>query len=218
MSVGSRAKIHAALGDERRLLIVDHLGLGDRTVAELAEITDMPGNLLAHHLDVLDEAGLIERRVSEGDHRRRYVTLRWDRLPATRPELVVSPKQVAFICTHNSARSQFACAMWEAATGEQPISAGTNPSEHVHPTAVRVAADYGIDISDRHPAAYTSLPHYPEMIVSVCDLAKEAGVPSAANTLHWSVPDPVPIGTLSAFRTSFTEIARRVEHLAGAHS
>ena len=48
--------------------------------AELSDLVGMRGNLLAHHLDVLEDAGLIEGRPSEGDHRRRYVSLRWEGL------------------------------------------------------------------------------------------------------------------------------------------
>jgi DNA-binding transcriptional ArsR family regulator len=59
MNLEKRALAHAALGDGRRLSIVDRLTLGDLTVAELAAVTGMKGNLLAHHLDVLEHAGRI---------------------------------------------------------------------------------------------------------------------------------------------------------------
>jgi ArsR family transcriptional regulator, arsenate/arsenite/antimonite-responsive transcriptional repressor / arsenate reductase (thioredoxin) len=35
----------------------------------------MPSNLLAHHLRVLEEAGLVTRHRSEGDKRRSYLRL-----------------------------------------------------------------------------------------------------------------------------------------------
>lgn len=214
MNLTARARSHAALGDERRLRIVDQLGNGDRTFTELAELVDMPTNLLAHHLDVLDESGLIERRVSEGDHRRRYVTLLWDRLPISPSGLATPETSLAFICTHNSARSQFAAAMWRETAGGAPISAGTHPSERVHPKAVRVAAEFGVDIGDQVPTGYDTLPRDIELVISVCDRAREAGVPDSGMTLHWAVPDPVEVGTLTAFRSSFDEIARRVARLA----
>ncbi|HEX6285845.1 MAG TPA: ArsR family transcriptional regulator, partial [Acidimicrobiia bacterium] len=53
-----------------------------------------------------------------------------------------------------------------------------------------------------------------DVVVSVCDRAHEAGVPRAGKTLHWSVPDPVPMGTVAAFRSSFDDIARRIERLS----
>lgn len=214
MNLAGRAKAHAALGDPRRLLLVDQLALGDSTVAELAELSGMSGNLLAHHLDVLETAGLIERRTSEGDHRRKYVSLRWDRLPSglSTPERVTG--DIVFVCTHNSARSQFAAALWWEKTGEWADSAGSRPSPTVHPKAVKVAAEFGVNISAAKPGGYDQLKPMPALVVSVCDRAREDGVPQAGRHLHWSVPDPVPAGTLGAFRTAFGEIADRVDHLA----
>ena len=140
MRLESRANAHAALGDEARLLIVDHLVLSDRTVAELAQLVEMGSNLLAHHLDVLESARLIRRRVSEGDRRRRYVSLRWDGLPLI-PRRGPDPgDSVAFVCTYNSARSQFAAALWSETTGFEAASAGFDPAATVHPKAVRVAS------------------------------------------------------------------------------
>lgn len=211
MYVGDRARRHAALGDERRLLIVDQLAAGDRAVAELTDLVGLRGNLLAHHLDVLEGAGLIERRTSEGDHRRRYVSLRWEGLPPP----VAAPTlagEVAFVCTHNSARSQFAAALWKQRTGAPASSAGTEPVSHVHPTAVQVATEFGVDISRARPSSYASLPGGLDALISVCDRAHEAGLPEAGQHLHWSVPDPVRAGTLDAFRAAFDDIARRMQH------
>lgn len=214
MTLESRAAAHAALGDTRRLAIVDHLSWSDRTVAELADVSGMKGNLLAHHLDVLESGGLIERRVSEGDHRKRYVTLRWDRLPAGLHHPVTGLRSVAFVCTHNSARSQFAAALWKQTTGMDASSAGSQPATNVHPKAVRVASEFAVDISDSQPVGYEALPESPDVVVSVCDRAFEAGIPPGRAHVHWSVPDPVPAGTLGSFRSAFAEIARRVGHLA----
>lgn len=214
MSLDARARAHAALGDTRRLLIVDHLAVGDRTVAELADASEMRGNLLAHHLDVLESAGLIERRISEGDRRKRYVTLRWDRLPSGLHHPVTGLRSVAFVCAHNSARSQFAAALWKQTTGVEASSAGSQPAVHVHPTAIRVASEYDVDISHSHPGGYDTLPASPDLVVSVCDRAFEAGMPPGRSQVHWSVPDPVPAGTLKSFRSAFAEIAERVVHLA----
>ncbi len=54
-----RASRHAALADVARLAVVDELALGDRSPSELQTITGLPSNLLAHHLNVLEEAGLV---------------------------------------------------------------------------------------------------------------------------------------------------------------
>lgn len=218
MDLNTRAQRHAALGDERRLRIVDELVAGDRTVAELADLVGMKGNLLAHHLDVLGRSGLIERRVSEGDQRRRYVTLRRDGWPATTSPANAPTGDVVFVCTRNSARSQFAAALWQQATGAAAYSAGSDPADVVHPSAVKVAAEHGLDLSEAAPVGYDVLPPHPELLISVCDRAGEATVPDASRRLHWSVPDPVPVGTLRAFRSSFDEIASRIEHLTGSTS
>lgn len=215
MSRELRAAIHAALGDERRLLIAEQLALGDRTVAELADLTEMSGSLLAHHLEVLTEAGLVRRNVSEGDHRRRYVSLDWARVPSG---LQVPPRfdqHVAFVCTHNSARSQFAAALWKESTGREAASAGSQPAERVHPTAIEVASEFGIDISDARHGGYDRIEGTPDLVVSVCDRALEDGLPPGRDHLHWSVPDPVAVGTVKSFRSAFTQITERVTRLAG---
>ena len=76
MNVIERAGMHAALGEPVRLAMVDDLAVSDRAPVELAERHGLASNLLAHHLDVLEQAGLIERSRSSGDGRRRYVRLR----------------------------------------------------------------------------------------------------------------------------------------------
>lgn len=196
--------------------MVDSLLLGDRTFQELAATVDLPGNAAAHHLAVLDSAGLIERRSSEGDRRRRYISLRPEPLRGLiqLPRLV--PSAVLFVCTHNSARSQFAAALWARRTGRPADSAGTDPADRVHPLAVRAAADFDLDLQGAVPKGYAAIAGAPDLVITVCDRARESGLPFAAQTLHWSVPDPVRVGTRAAFRSAFTEIANRVDHLVAA--
>ncbi|MGA8040157.1 MAG: helix-turn-helix domain-containing protein [Acidimicrobiia bacterium] len=213
MDLTDRARSHAALGDPQRLALIDALALGDRTVFELAETSGMKSNLLAHHLGVLEEAGLIERRVSDGDRRRRYVSLRWDRLPHL-PHPHLEFGSIVFVCTHNSARSQFASALWDAKTATGSSSVGGEPARRVHPLAVQVAAEFGIDLATATPAGYESLDFKPDLVVSVCDRARESGLPRSRARLHWSVPDPVEVGTKRAFRDVFAEIEERVDRLA----
>jgi protein-tyrosine-phosphatase/DNA-binding transcriptional ArsR family regulator len=213
MYLDERAQTLAALGDRHRLRIVDELLLGDRTFNELATAVDQPTNAAAHHIGVLEAAGLIERRVSEGDHRRRYIHLRQDQLDGLIPIEPVTRGFVLFVCTHNSARSQFAAALWQMRTGLAAESAGTQPAQRVHPLAVSVAAEFDLDLAGAQPKGYAAVKREPDLVVSVCDRAHEAGWPFAAPSLHWSVPDPVPVGKLAAFRTSFRELAERVDRL-----
>jgi ArsR family transcriptional regulator, arsenate/arsenite/antimonite-responsive transcriptional repressor / arsenate reductase (thioredoxin) len=54
---------------------------------------------------------------------------------------------------------------------------------------------------------------HPDLVVSVCDRARERGVPFDAPTLHWSIADPVGGGP-DAFERAADELARRIDHLA----
>lgn len=216
MDLWDRASVHAALGDRNRLRMVDALGLSDRTFQELATEAGLPGNAAAHHLGVLEAAGLIDRRVSEGDRRRRYIRLRHDRLADLVPTPRSSPEVVLFVCTHNSARSQFAAALWNSRTGRLAESAGTSPASRVHPQAIRAAVEFGINLAGAVPKGYDAVPVAPDLVVSVCDRAREASRPFQAPLLHWSVPDPVHLGTANAFRSAFADLAQRVERLASA--
>lgn len=209
----SRARIHAALGDEHRLALVDLLAMGDLSVRELGRAVELPGNLLAHHLDVLETAGVISRRVSEGDRRRRYIVLNHaaltDLVPTSRSVL----GSVLFVCSHNSARSQYAAAKWEQVTGIPAGSAGSEPADRVNPTAVRIAAEAGLDLSQAVPRGYDSVEAVADLLVSVCDRAREGELPEAVRRVHWSIPDPVAVGRVDAFRSAFSEIDARIEAL-----
>jgi protein-tyrosine-phosphatase/DNA-binding HxlR family transcriptional regulator len=210
-----RAAVHAALGDPLRLAIVEALAIEDLTPSDLAASLLVPGNLLAHHLAVLERAGVVERRISEGDRRRRYLTLRRNQLSSVRlPVSGRTTRNVLFVCTHNSARSQFAAALWRRRTGGGE-SAGTMPADRVHPKAVRAAADLGVELSDARPRGYDAVRSIPDLVVSVCDRAAESGHPWDVPDIHWSIPDPVAAGRIDGFRTAFAEIAARVAILDG---
>jgi protein-tyrosine-phosphatase/DNA-binding HxlR family transcriptional regulator len=216
MDLEARARTHAALADPHRLAIVDALALGDLTPGELGRLAGIPSNLLAHHLRILEAAGLTESRASSGDARRRYVVLRAEGLSHLVPAPPPPVAGVLFVCTHNSARSQVAAALWRHLTGEAAESAGAEPAPRVHPGAVRAARRVGIDIGDEIPKGYGAIAADPGLVVSVCDRAREGGVPFDAPTLHWSVPDPVADGRARAFAATVDEISGRVVRLADA--
>ncbi len=213
MDLQQRASVHSALGDEGRLRLVELLVDGDLTVRELGTALGMPGNLLAHHLNVLEEAGVIERLDSDGDRRRRYVTLRRELLDALAPSMASLSGVVVFVCSHNSPRSRYAAAYWQSVTGADPVSAGSHPSARVHPTAIRVALERGIDLSSALPRGYESITFVPDVLISVCDRARDEPLPEARRRLHWSIPDPVPAGRVAGFRSAFLEVERRVDQL-----
>jgi len=208
-SIERRAALHAALGEPVRLAIVEDLAASDRAPTDLATRHGLPGNLLAHHLDVLERVGLIERHVSAGDRRRRYIRLRHaalgDLVAVGRPRA----GRALFICTHNSARSQLAAALWRERTGEPADSAGTHPASQVHPGAVAAAKRAGIDITGARPRSLEPADTRADVIVTVCDRAHEELDP-APQWLHWSIPDPVDVGRARAFDAALAELDRRI--------
>ncbi|MGH2775680.1 MAG: helix-turn-helix domain-containing protein [Actinomycetota bacterium] len=214
-SLEERARAHAALADPHRLAIVDELRISDRSPSELAELLGLASNLIAHHIGVLEGAGLIERLESHGDRRRRYVRLRARSLTElTRPALLQTIS-VLFVCTANSARSQLAAAMWNKVHVVPAQSAGTQPAARVHPEAVRVARRFDIDLEDASPRALE--PHELEsaFVITVCDQAHEALTEGALKPfVHWSIADPAKGGDGKSFRLAADRIARRVHELA----
>src|SRR5690242_2422105 len=99
-SVAGRAAVHAALADPARLQIIDTLSAGDTSPSELAAMLAMGSNLLAHHLHVLEQTGLITRRRSDGDRRRTYLQLVPGALESlTRRLEARTARRVLFVCT-----------------------------------------------------------------------------------------------------------------------
>lgn len=207
-----RAARHAALGDVARLAVVDELSLGDRSPSELQALLHLPSNLVAHHLKVLEDAGLVARRRSEGDRRRTYLSLADTSLldPLALPEM--SASRVVFVCSANSARSQLAAALWAKASDLPATSAGTHPAHQIAEGTRAVAARRSIKLVSSAPQQFTEVTTEGDFVVAVCDSAyEELGAPVA---LHWSVPDPVTSGNDAAFDDAYTELDRRVTALA----
>ena len=215
-SLQVRAGIHAALGDPARLAIVDALTLGDASPGEIAHDLGMPTNLVAHHVKVLHEAGLLIRTRSEGDRRRTYLRL----VPEVLASLAVPPldtaQRVVFVCTHNSARSQLAAALWRERVGGPVASAGTHPAARVHPRAVKVAHRHGLTLDPTGTAHVDAVIHGDDLVIAVCDNAHETLAGPVQPRLHWSVPDPVRIGTDKAFEAAYTDLAERIDRIGTA--
>jgi protein-tyrosine-phosphatase len=213
--LGSRAHRLAALGDPVRLAIVDELACSDRAPVELRRRLDLESNLLAHHLEVLERAGLIARSRSSGDGRRRYVHLRQQALDGLLVEAGRPARPALFVCTHNSARSQLAAVLWQRLTGERASSAGTHPAARVHPGAVAAAARVGLDLRAARPRSLAGLDTADRLVVAVCDQAHEE-LPADPDRLHWSLADPVAVGTRSAFDSTVAELTDRITAVAPA--
>ena len=213
MSVDARAKIHAALGDPARLTIADMLAVGDASPGEIGGRLGMPTNLVAHHLGVLANAGLLERRRSEHDRRRSYVRLRPAALAALHPPSLAAPGRVVFVCTRNSARSQLAAALWGQHSSIAAASAGTEPAARINPSAVRTARRHGLRLGQAGTRHLDDVASDQDLLIAVCDHVHET-LPADRARLHWSVPDPVPIDTDEAFEAVFADLADRVQRLA----
>jgi arsenate reductase len=134
------------------------------------------------------------------------------------------PYRVLFLCTHNSSRSQMAEGFLRARGGKrfEVFSAGTHPRT-VHPLAIQVMAELGIDISERvgHRAKgikeFNNAPPM-DLVVTVCDEAAEECpyFPRARRQEHWGFPDPSrATGSeeerLAVFRQVRDAIAARIE-------
>lgn len=213
-SLQARARVHAALGDPARLAIVDALTLGDASPGEIGADLHMPTNLVAHHVKVLQEAGLVVRTRSEGDRRRTYLRLRPEVLASLTPPPLADADRVVFVCTHNSARSQLAAALWRDRIGGPVASAGTKPAPRVHPRAVKVAHRHGLELDALGTAHVSDVVHDGDLVIAVCDNAHEDMTGPARPRLHWSVPDPVRVDTDEAFEAAYTDLADRIDRLA----
>jgi ArsR family transcriptional regulator, arsenate/arsenite/antimonite-responsive transcriptional repressor / arsenate reductase (thioredoxin) len=223
--LAARAARHAALADVTRLLVMDLLSVGDRSPRELQEELGLASNLLAHHLAVLERVGLILRRRSEADRRRSYVQLvRGAAAPSPPPSAGRSGRDVVFVCTANSARSQLAAALWNTRSGQASTatSAGTHPADRIAPRAVAAGRRRGIELSGR-PRRLSDTQAVAgageSLLITVCDRAHEELARRAVGSrsdLHWSVPDPVQVDTDAAFEATLDELEARISVLTDA--
>ncbi len=209
-----RAALHGLLADPARLAIVDLLAWSDAAPSELAAELGLASNLLAHHVGVLVDHGVVARTRSEGDRRRSYLSL----VPGALDALGVpggapgpTPTRVVFVCTANSARSQLAAAVWQRHSRLPAASAGTHPAERVAPGAVRAARRHHLPPL-AEPRSLEAVLADGDYVVTVCDRAHEETPGLAVG--HWSVPDPVRRGDDAAFEAALALIERRAADLA----
>lgn len=215
LSLDARVAVHAALGEPVRLAIVDTLRVGDASPGELGRRLHLTTNLLAHHLNVLEDAGVVVRRRSDGDHRRTYLRLVSDVLDELTPTKRIDSTRVVFVCTRNSARSQLAAAMWPHRSRVPVACAGTDPADRIHPRAVRLARRHGHPLDDARTAHVSDVLSAGDLVVVVCDTAYERLARDRRwRRLHWSVPSPDD-NDLS-FESVYADLAGRIEQLVPA--
>ncbi len=209
----------AALAEPNRLAIVDALALDDLSPKELTSRTGQQPSLLAHHLAWLEKADVVRRRRSDGDARRSYFTLAWDNpiVAATAAQaLAPTGARVVFVCSANSARSQFAASLFASRTDVPVASAGTVPAARVHPLAAAALANEGLSPLSARPQSASEVLREGDIVIAVCDQAFEE-LGRDLIDLHWSIPDPAP-GSPADFTKALETINPRVARLADALS
>ena len=117
---------------------------------------------------------------------------------------------VLILCTGNSCRSHLAEGILRASAGEilNVQSAGSKPAGYVHPLAIQVMKEIGIDVSAHHSKHMNDfLQQQVETVITVCGNADQACpmFPGQVNRHHWGFDDPAhAVGTeeekLAVFR------------------
>jgi arsenate reductase len=102
---------------------------------------------------------------------------------------------VLILCTGNSCRSHMAEGILRQAAGDllEIYSAGSHPSGYVHPKAIAVMKEIGLDIS-RHTSKHMNefLDRKVDTVITVCGNADQACpmFPGQVNRYHWGFDDP----------------------------
>jgi protein-tyrosine-phosphatase len=121
---------------------------------------------------------------------------------------------VLFLCVHNAGRSQMALGWFQKLAAGRAIawSGGSEPAEHVNPSAIEAMAEIGIDISGEFPKPWT------DEIVRAADVVVTMGCGDSCPYFpgkryeDWQLDDPAGLG-VEAVRPIRDEIGRRVRHL-----
>jgi protein-tyrosine-phosphatase/DNA-binding transcriptional ArsR family regulator len=224
----------AAAGHPVRWRLLGELARSDRQVHELTALLGEQQSLVSYHLGLLRKADLVRTRRSAADGRDIYYRLDLTRCghllaetgaalhpalrytPPATPEL--TPARVLFLCTGNSSRSQMAEALLRrrSAGAVAAFSAGSRPKP-IHPDAVAVMAERGIDLSagrPKHLDEFTGERF--DRVITLCDRVREVcpEFPGHPVAVHWSMPDPAaaPDGR-PAFEHAADELAERIDFL-----
>jgi ArsR family transcriptional regulator, arsenate/arsenite/antimonite-responsive transcriptional repressor / arsenate reductase (thioredoxin) len=133
--------------------------------------------------------------------------------------------RILFVCTGNAGRSQIAQALFSRMAGADAavLSAGVDPWPHLHPVAVRLLRERGIDTTDLHPKHVKSFANTPmDWVVTLGDRARAETPRMGGNPtrLHWDIADPADAdGTgreEAVFRQTMAAIEERLSRLLEA--
>jgi len=127
-------------------------------------------------------------------------------------------KRILILCTGNSCRSQMAEGFLKSFDNSlQVISAGTDPSENVHPKAISVMNEINIDISDGYPKdAGQFINDSFDYVITVCDNAKEICPVFSGNekhNIHIGFEDPADaVGTEDEIYSVFRKVRDEIKN------
>lgn len=122
-------------------------------------------------------------------------------------------KTVAFICVHNSCRSQMAEG-WAERLGSDVLevySAGTKEYPEVKPLAIKVMEEVGVDMSDYRPKLLTDIPEEVDILITMGCNAVCPFVPNS-HSEDWGLDDPSG-GPIEDYRVTRDLIKKKVEDL-----
>ena len=132
---------------------------------------------------------------------------------------MLTKTKIIFICTGNACRSQIAHGLLQDMASEkfEVFSAGSHPSR-VHPMAVKVMEEIGIDIS-YHRSNFVDdyLSNGINIVITVCDNVNEICpvFPGKVEKIHWGINDPFrgssfDTSQIQSFRDTRDEIKERI--------
>lgn len=126
--------------------------------------------------------------------------------------------KVAFVCVHNSCRSQIAEALGKALAGDvfESFSGGTQLKDHINPDAVRIMKNiHGIDMAlTQKPKLLVSLPPIDVLITMGCNVICPF-VPCRYRE-DWGLEDPTGKGdqammdTIEIIRKRIIDLKKRI--------
>ncbi len=126
----------------------------------------------------------------------------------------MSKKKVAFICVHNSCRSQMAEGMARFLAGDviEAYSAGSERYPEVKPLAVEVMKEAGIDVSGQYPKLISEIPQDLDYVITMgCGV--QCPIIKGAHKEDWGLDDPSGKG-IEEFRKTRDLIEIKVKELA----
>ncbi len=131
---------------------------------------------------------------------------------------------VLIVCTGNSCRSHMAEGVLRQAAGDmmEVYSAGSHPAGYVHPMAIEVMAELGIDLSGHQSESLDRYMHAGiDVVVTVCGNAKEACpiFPGQVERHHWGFEDPPKaVRPGESERDAFRRIRDQIAQTFGAYA